>query len=340
MVRFLNVSLWVYVGALLIWCAVRALTGDHSVFVLALNHLGVWLFLPLLVFGPWLLLSRQKLGIALLVIPLALFLWFYGPMLVPRPAQAADPAVSLTVLTFNLQVTNTDVEALLAILDSSQAEVLALQEVTSLHEKHLSEALAQRYPYRWYYAPTGLAIYSAHPILSRKIYPAHPWPVQSAVIQVRDRPVHLLNAHLARAGILHFLSTLDVGQMRNFAAARAAQVAQIEDAIRETVLPAIVACDGNMTDLTSAYAQLTANLQDAFRGRGWGLGHTFLLPRGFEIRTPINLPVQRIDYLFHSPDIRVTEVQVITGDSGSDHRPLWAEFDLEPTNAARATNQP
>ena len=44
-------------------------------------------------------------------------------------------------------------------------------------------------------------------------------------------------------------------------------------------------------------------------------------------------PVQRIDYLFFSPPIRAGRVRVIPGDSGSDHRPVWAEFDLGPSTA-------
>ncbi len=53
-----------------------------------------------------------------------------------------------------------------------------------------------------------------------------------------------------------------------------------------------------------------------------------MLPRGFEVRTRFNLPVQRIDYLFHSPEIRVADVRVGSGDTGSDHRSVWARFDL------------
>ena len=81
----------------------------------------------------------------------------------------------------------------------------------------------------------------------------------------------------------------------------------------------------------STIASQTKRLvRSSLSGVFWGLGHTFLLPRGFEIRTPINLPVQRIDYIFHSPEIQVAEVRVVSGDSGSDHRPVWARFDLSP----------
>lgn len=330
MARLVNISLWVYVGSLLIWFVVRVLTGNQSMLVLCFNYVGVWLFFPLLIFGPWVFLNRHQLGIVLLIIPVGLFLWFYGPTLIPRRTQTVALVQPVTVLTFNVRHGNSDVDALLAVVDSGKAEVLALQEVNSSHEEHLSAALAERYPYRWYYRPAGLVIYSAHPILAREIYPSQHWPVQSTVINVQETPFHLINAHLAPPGIFPFLETLDLDQVRDLAAARASQIAQIKNAMRETGLPTIVACDCNMTNLTSAYAQMTTNLRDAYKERGWGLGHTLLLPRGLEIRSRLNVPVQRIDYLFHSPEIRVAQVRVITGDSGSDHRPVWARFDLRP----------
>ncbi len=330
MARSVTISLGIYVGSLILWLIIRSLTGDGSVLVLSFSYLGVWLFFPVLIFLPWVFLNGSKLGFVLLTVPVGLFLWFYGPLLIPRRTHAVDVREPVSVLTFNLMHTNTDVEALMDVLEASQAEVLGLQEVNEFHEAYLSAALEGRYAFHWYYEPAGLAIYSVHPILAQEIYPAQPWSIQSAVIQVNGTPIHLINAHLAKPGVLLVFETRDVGAVRELAADKMRQITQIKNAIRENGLPTIVACDCNMTNLTVAYAQLTAELRDAFKERGWGLGHTFLLPRGFEIRTRINLPVQRIDYIFHSPEIRVAEVRVVSGDSGSDHRPLWARFDLKP----------
>jgi endonuclease/exonuclease/phosphatase family metal-dependent hydrolase len=122
--------------------------------------------------------------------------------------------------------------------------------------------------------------------------------------------------------------------MRESAAARAAQIDAIERAIRQRGLPAIVACDGNMTDLSAAYGRGADALQDVWRERGWGLGNTLLAPRGLDIASPINVAVQRIDYLFFSPEIEAGRVRVLPDAGGSDHRPVWAEFDLEPVGTA------
>lgn len=320
----------VYALALLIWFAGRVYLGDQSIYILALSYLGVWLFFPLVVFIPWALLKRDALGALALLIPVFLFIRFYGSTFIPKPRISDRPQTSVTVMTFNLQCSNGNAESILAMLESYQPEVLALQEVTEVYKENLVGVLTQRYTYHAFFEPAGLAIFSQHPILSQEVFPSHPWPIQSAVIQVERTSFQLINGHLAKPGVLQVLVTRQISQVRDLAAARVSQIDQIMHAINLAGLPAIVASDANMTDLTSSYARITADLRDAYKDRGWGLGHTFLMPRGFEIRTGINLPFQRIDYLFYTPDISVTWVQVLKDDTGSDHRPLWAQFDLNP----------
>ena len=99
-------------------------------------------------------------------------------------------------------------DALVSVLGATDADVLALQEVMNIHEERLNVALADAYPYHWYHEASGLAVYSAHPILDREIYPAEPWSVQSIVIRVHDTPLHVINAHLAQVGVLPALEKL------------------------------------------------------------------------------------------------------------------------------------
>jgi endonuclease/exonuclease/phosphatase family metal-dependent hydrolase len=40
------------------------------------------------------------------------------------------------------------------------------------------------------------------------------------------------------------------------------------------------------------------------------------------------VPVQRIDYVFHTPDVEVRSFRVICEAAGSDHLPIVAELDL------------
>lgn len=327
---FMSITLWTYLAVLLTWLIGRAFIGDGSTLVLGLNYLGVWLFSPLLVYIPWVMFGRQKAAAVLLVIPVFLFLWFYGNLFDPRRVRTENPRDSFSVVTYNTKCSNADGIAFGEFLDDSQPDILALQEVVSLEKNNLGQFLEDRFAYQTYYAPAGLAIYSKHPILSQEIIPAQPWSIQGVVIKVNNQPVMVINAHLAKPGILLFLETRDLDSVRNLTTNRINQISIINQAISESMIPAIVTCDCNMTDLTSTYKQMTINLKDAFKEKGWGLGHTFLIPRGFEINSKINLPFQRIDYIFHSPNIRVNNVQVVSKDSGSDHRPVWVHFDIQP----------
>jgi endonuclease/exonuclease/phosphatase (EEP) superfamily protein YafD len=337
--RILSALLILYIGAILAWALGRAIGGDRWVLALFLSQLGPWLFAPTIIFLPWLLLGRRPLSLILLVIPLGLFLWHYGALLLPpRPPDVREP---LTVVTFNVLATNREIEAMAHLIEGASAEIVALQELQGWQDRALSAALHKRYPHRWHVDGAGLAVYSVYPIVARQVLTvraptgaAEALPIQSAILRVGAREVHLLNAHLARAGIMPLLGRLDADPMRDSAAARAAQIDAIERAIRQRGLPAIVACDGNMTDLSAAYRRVAEALGDVWRERGWGLGNTLLAPHGLDIISPINLAVQRIDYLFYSSEIKPGRVRVITGDSGSDHRPVWAEFDLEPVGTA------
>ena len=71
----------------------------------------------------------------------------------------------------------------------------------------------------------------------------------------------------------------------------------------------------DLTDQQGLYAPLTRHLRDAHHESGWGMGFTFTrFPR-------FGLPMWRIDYVFHSPDL-VALSTAVEDYGGSDHRPV------------------
>ena len=84
--------------------------------------------------------------------------------------------------------------------------------------------------------------------------------------------------------------------------------------------PLIVAGDFNMPDATVDYSRMTAHLTDSFRESGYGLGLTF--------PTWSPAPLIRLDYVFHSADLRSLGAQVGTARGSSDHYPLSVELAL------------
>jgi endonuclease/exonuclease/phosphatase family metal-dependent hydrolase len=315
-----------YATLLVTWLIVRAASGDSTLFVLGFNYLGVWLFAPLLFFIPWVLNKRSKWGGLLLAIPISLFLWFYGVMFIPKLGIENEEKAPFNILTFNVQESNSNTNALLEIIASSPAEVIALQEVSPSLNELLGESLKSEYPHQIFNRPGHLAVFSQFPIDDYRLHLTQPWPFQSMVLTIHGDPVHLINAHLAKPGLLLFLERGDFSEIKELASARKEQVERILGVTGSKELPTVLACDCNMTSLTATYSQLTHQLQDAYLRRGWGFGNTFLIPRGFDINSNINFPFQRIDYLFYSPELSVLSVSVISKESGSDHRPLLAQF--------------
>ncbi len=321
--------LWLYTALLLLWFFGRNFFGEGMIFILGMNYLGIWLFAPLFVFIPWVFLKQDRRGMIPMLFSAYFFVGLYGSFFIPKLNSTADSATSFTVMTFNLQYTNTDFIGINQSITPLTPEILAMQEVTSLHYEILNQTLANQYPHRAYYAPAGLAVFSQYPILQQEIYASDPWSIQSIILGVQGRTIHLINGHLAKPGILLFIETWDLDKVRDLATIRRAQIDQIIKLILETGRPTVIACDCNMTNLNEAYTQITSHLQDAYKARGWGMGHTFLIPRGFEIHSRYNLPIQRIDYLFNSPELGVTQIEVIRKDSGSDHRAVWAQLEFQ-----------
>lgn len=329
--RLFGISIWLYTVGLVAWAVAREAFGDSVFPVLALSYLGAWLFCPLLLLAPWAVLTRSKLGL-LLLIPIVSFLFWYGPSFRPRAAIKHEPSDPVRVLSLNVRYDNADTVSIGDVLLSSQADVLALQEVSRRHAAYLNKALANTYPHSTYSPLSGLAIYSARPIAVQDLGRWGRAPFQSVVVQGTHSSFHLINAHLARVGILGYFGQSDAPPVVASATQRAMEIGLIQEAVEAVGLPAVVACDCNSTDLTAAYRQMTTTLGDAHRERGWGFGHTFLVPRGLDVQSDLNVAVQRIDYLLHSPDIEVRTFEVVRGATGSDHLPIVTELDL-PTGA-------
>ncbi|MEO8397618.1 MAG: endonuclease/exonuclease/phosphatase family protein, partial [Chloroflexota bacterium] len=85
--------------------------------------------------------------------------------------------------------------------------------------------------------------------------------------------------------------------------------------------PLIVAGDFNMTDASTDYGRMTENLVDSFRESGSGFGLTF----------PAWSPLLavRLDYIFHSSDLRSLKTEVVSSSGESDHFPVRSELMID-----------
>lgn len=98
-----------------------------------------------------LLIRRWRIALAL-VLPVAGLVMIHGRSFLPRAdANASGNAAELTVVTFNLGAVATSLDSVVAIIEDSGAEVVALQELSRAAAVYFEEQLAGRYPYRALY---------------------------------------------------------------------------------------------------------------------------------------------------------------------------------------------
>jgi endonuclease/exonuclease/phosphatase (EEP) superfamily protein YafD len=236
--------------------------------------------------------------------------WLPG-VLLSGPASAHESTARtcsddhLRVVTANAWFANTDHAALVAWLSGSNADIIALQEITPQWVAAL-EPLAQTYPYRKLMPrddPYGIALLSRWPI--DEVQPvdfAHDgMPSLVANVDVHGRKLQVITLHTRWPVV----PELQVARDRVLQQAAALALTQPESTI--------LLGDLNLTPYVPAFARLVSEsgLQDAFAGEAWRP----TWQAGF---WPLALPIDHV---------LVPRGSCVTGheigpDLGSDHRPL------------------
>jgi endonuclease/exonuclease/phosphatase (EEP) superfamily protein YafD len=271
---------------------------------------------------------RAPAVLVVLVLPLALFLYHYAPQVFPR-AIASGGGPSLRVLTFNVSGNHRrgEAESVLRVVEAEQPDVVALQEARASTREALAAALGDAYPYQ--VSTSDVATLSRFPFLAVEDLqlPGNAYVNQRAEVLVDDRVVVLSNVHIKRptAG-LSARQTLLPWLRRYDTEWRDTPVGALVDDLTRTMGPHIVVGDFNQTEWSASYAQLTTVLRDSFREVGWGFGHTY--PSAIGSGTwDVPLPLLRLDYVFHSPEISALGAHVGPA-ADSYHLPVVADLQV------------
>ena len=316
------------------WIILRTLLGDHWWWLFLLNSFAVYLFLPLPAILVIALLARKREVWIGFGAAMALGMYLYGGLFLPKLPRLRAGSPTLTVMTYNLLGYNENRESVTATIRAANADVVALQELNSPIALALRRELGDMFPYQM----TEVQIEGASPgVISR--YPLRPtaeslpgtWagPPQVLSLDYHGTRVTLLQAHTFATGLGGGAAHLQWTVRERERQARA--IVKFAAAHSE---PLIVAADLNAGDQTMAYAIVTGALADAWREAGWGFGHTF--PGGtspglvglFTGGVPIPMWLVRIDYVFHSRHWRATSASIGPWDGVSDHRPVVAQLAL------------
>lgn len=333
--RYLIASVWVYFTLLAVWIMGHLLTGDRYVPLALATIVGPYLFIPLMLVAPLAVISRRRDLIAGCAVGSVVFLAFWGTRLLAKP-QSTEGGSSLTIMTYNVLGTQRRIEPALSTLRQVDADVVCLQEVTPELAQAIESSLADRYPYRALQPAsgvTGMGVLSRYPLRATGDSLPLNWVGEPQILGLdwQGATVTLINFHSWAFG----LATWEVLE-HNFRL-REAQAFVLANYARQAAYqgPVIAAGDLNAVDRSDAYRYVTQVLEDAWLEGGRGFGHTFpgsavagsSRPELFGVMAP--QWIARIDYVFHSGQLRASRAWLAPFDGVSDHRPVVARLGRE-----------
>lgn len=310
---------WLYIGAFGAWLVARVFWFDAHWLLALVNDSALYLFAPLLCFLPYALWRQNYALLCALFVPGAVFLMFYGARFLPRAVSNKNAAPrAFRVTSFNMHYDNWNHDAFVRNIRAVQADIVGLQEVSEPNRALIETRLADLYPYRVYQPireQHAVALLSRYPIATVEFLTPTIERGLRATVQLPDLNVAVIVAHLAPPNMLTYPLRQFVPLARSRFETRRAETELLRQIGAAENAPAVLLCDGNMSDTSKTYQALAASWRDSFSERGWGLGHTL------KIFLPV--PLQRYDYVWHNDALRASQF-CIGSDCGSDHLPVTA----------------
>ncbi|WP_425147058.1 endonuclease/exonuclease/phosphatase family protein [Deinococcus sp.] len=214
---------------------------------------------------------------------------------------------TLRLMTYNIARGEGGAAAIAATVSAQRPDVVCLQETNTL-EAGLMDDLLARLPDYTALRVREVAILTRFPVLThhRTALPGTSRELLSAVLDVRGRPLSVLNAHFTTIPL-----------RGGWRAARSSRAVQLQSLLQAAqALPASLAICGdfNTPPRGEVYAALKQRFGNAFEQAGTGFGYTF--PAGF--------PLVWIDHVWLRGAAAVRAV--VPSSRASDHRPLAVDL--------------
>lgn len=259
-------------------------------------------------------------------------------------APAADPVsagADIKIATWNVFFRNTNLTEVVKVVREIRPDVLALQEITPRIEAELTAALSTELPYAQFrseHGSGGCGVLSRWP-LSGVLYLSPTGGVRGALMGTVTVPMGDSASNSVEFAVVH-LTTPRVGRMKSLVStlgvfqqsseAQLEEMRRIHGAMRRTG-PAVILGDFNSFSFSSAQTFLKEDhWQDSLLSVDPEADRRITW-KGSEATGKLG---GRIDYIFHTTQLRTIESAVIAKGS-SDHFPVWARLRLFP-----ATNTP
>ena len=325
MVKWLVV---LYATFITIWFLLRLLFFDQFWPLAVLNTVAQYLFLPLpllLIITIW---RRDRPSVLKLIIPVIVFAVLFGELFVPSFAKLeTNGEPSITVMSFNVLYSNKTYGAIAESIEAASPDIIGFQELTPPGKAALIVALKPEYPYHTLSIleqRLSVALWSRYPIEMMEKFPLPPRNLAiHTIINIEGQRVHVFVVHLSPNQVFDHPISDFVPLVTERFRHRAAEVTRLREEITALSEPVLLMCDCNLTETSEAHHRLNEFLDDSFREVGWGFGHTLHPPVA-----PI--PIQRIDYIWHSNDFVAVEA-FVGQDGNSDHLPVVAKLRFDTT---------
>ncbi len=303
--------IWLAVVGLLAVVGAHVLAFDRYHLVFLLDSYTLWILLPALPVAVAALSFRAwPLAIAAGIVVVALCAWVVPPALRTVPVSAgARRAPRVRIASANLRYDNEEHGPLLAELARAHADVVVMEEVTPPWWRAIvASGLTASHPHVARSVrddPGGMVVLSRLPMHQVVVRHAGGWPIITATLEVRGRPVHLAGVHLVAP-----LDTFD----RNQRAQR-----EITGIARRLARPRVLVGDFNASPYNRWFGELLGlGLRDAHEAVGRPFATTW--PNGLH-----HLPPLLLDHLFADPPLVPLRVREGRG-AGSDHRPIVVDL--------------
>jgi endonuclease/exonuclease/phosphatase (EEP) superfamily protein YafD len=304
------------------------------------NNFAPWWFVgvpPIILLG--LLLRSQGLTMAGIAGAVA-FGVTWGDIFIREALTPPDRQPQITVMTLNVLATNQQHGYLAETIAVESPDVVSLQELEPDEAADLLRTLGDTFPHRALrpVEKLGAGVLSRYPLRHVEDFQLSEGGNWAQHVEV-DAPTGrftLLNVHPA---VPRMVRADDGGPLPLPAYStdkRNAEVRRLTEIVDGVRGPLLVTGDFNMTEYSSDYHAMRARLGDAYRAAAAGLGLTFPRPWSFPSALPAPWPVVRLDYVWHSGELRPVAAHV-GSSGGSDHRPVVVRFaSAEPARGASA----
>lgn len=274
------------------------------------------------------LFSRKIFIILTAAIPVAVCAFFYLPFLLDIRVPLTPPAIErFRIATFNIWNHNKNIEALVAVINQGNSDVVAVQEVTDAQKPELISLLSRTYPFYHVSKPVyggTTALFSRHSLYNiTELDFAIDRPAIIADVDWQGERVSVVSAHLNPSFWAYHQQPLRKlpGNFRQYIADQNTQANMIIDALKErSTVAQFLACDCNSQETASTNRIFRSYFKDTFRAVGWYLGS----PIDGMLMYEHNL--MHIDYVWFAGHATPDAIYRSRESAGSDHQQIIADF--------------